>query len=76
MTPEYAPVSSRPMPARVPREVVAAERRLPALAARLEIPLARLRGGEQVVALGLGLRGWSLYRGFRHALSGPSPPTA
>jgi hypothetical protein len=64
------------MPARVPREVVAAERRLPALAARLEIPLARLRGEEQVVALGLGLRGWSLYRGFRHALSGPSPPTA
>lgn len=60
------------MAARVAREVLAAERALPGLAGALDTPLARLGTEERVVAIGLGLRGWSLYRGFRHALSGPS----
>jgi hypothetical protein len=61
------------MPARIPREVVAAERRLPALAAAIDVPLDRAPTEEKVLAIGLGLRGWHLYRGFRHALSGPTP---
>jgi hypothetical protein len=64
------------MAARIPREVLAAEKRLPALAAALELPIERLSGQPAFVAAGLGRRGWTLYRGFRHALSGPTPTIA
>ena len=61
------------MPARIPRELVVAERQLLALAAAIDVPLHRVASEERVLAVGLGLRGWALYRGFRHALSGPTP---
>jgi hypothetical protein len=64
------------MTTRIPREVLAAEKRLPALAASLELPIERLSGHPPFVAVGLGRRGWTLYRGFRHALSGPTPTIA
>jgi hypothetical protein len=64
------------MPPRIPREVLAAERRLSPLATSIDVPLARVSGEEQVLVIGLGMRGWSLYRGFRHSVSGPSPLAA
>jgi hypothetical protein len=55
----------------VPREVKEGEAQLTEFARGLSRPIDGLTR-PQVVALGLGNRGWSLYRGFRHALNGPS----
>lgn len=51
------------MSRRIPREVLSAEKRLPALATALELPIERLSDHPPFVAVGLGRRGWTLYRG-------------
>lgn len=60
---------------RLPRVVKDAETQLASWARLMDRTIDGL-AGPQAVALAFGGRGWTLYRGFQHSLSGPSLDTA